>query len=244
VSAEDGNVRQSGKPAHPVPAELRRDRLVPVADSKSFTAAFLVVDVRSWGKIVHDLGPDPAPAAKVIQHFWDSTAPVVMESGGQVYAWRGDGLLVAYQGKRRMERALKAAECLLTVVRDELAPGFQAQLRAANARTIQFAVSAAITDGKAVPVPVRFGLQNSEELTGDWVNAAFEMVKWAAAGTVSITWEICRWLAENNPASLGAFSWHEPKEVLLAGAVRHVLQGIPTAVGLGWPGGDPPSPGD
>jgi hypothetical protein len=244
VSAEDGYSSQHGKSTHPIPAELRRGRAALVADPKSFTATFLVVDVRGWGKIVHDLGPDPRPAAKVIQHFWDSTAPVLRESGGQVYAWRGDGLLVTYQGERRMERALKAAGRLLAVVRDELEPGFRAQLRAANARTIQFAVSAAITDGKAVPVPVRFGMQNSEELTGDWVNAAFDMVKWAAVGTVGITWEISRWLAENSPASLRAFSWHEPEEVLLAGAVRRVLQGILTTVRPGWPGTDPPSPGD
>jgi class 3 adenylate cyclase len=244
ASAEDGHSNRTRQSAHPTTAELHRDGAVPVTDPKSFTATFLVVDVRGWSKIVHDLGPDPGPAGKVIQRFWESSVPVVRDSGGQVYAWRGDGLLAAYQGDRRMERALQAADCLLGVVREKLAPGFRAQLRAANAETIPFTVSIAITDGKAVAVPVRFGLQHSEELTGDWVNAAFEIVKWATAGTVGITWEISRWLSKNSPASLRAFTWNEPEEVLLAGAVRRVLQGIPTAVRPGWPGTDPPSPGE
>jgi class 3 adenylate cyclase len=244
VSTEDSHSNRTRKSAHSRTAELHRDRAVQVTDPRSFTATFLVVDVRGWSKIVHDLGPDPRPAGQVIQRFWDSSLPVVGESGGQVYAWRGDGILAAYQGDQRLERALKAAECLLAVVRKELAPGFRAQLRAANARTIDFAVSTAITDGEAVAVPVRFGAQHSEELTGDWVNAAFGMVKWAMAGTVGTTWEISRWLEKNSPASLRAFTWNEPEEVLLAGAVRRVLQGIPATAGSGRPGSDPRSPGD
>jgi hypothetical protein len=212
------------------------------AEPISFTAAFLVVDVRGWSKIVRALGPDPQPAAKIIQRFWDSAAPVVAESGGQVYAWRGDGLLVAYRGSRRLERVLKTAERLLALVRDELAPDFAAQLRAANAETLEFTVSAAITDGQAVPVPVRFGLNYSEELTGDWVNAAFEMVKWVATGSVGTTWEISEWIADNGPVGLPSFSWQEPEEIPFAGAVRRVRQGIP-AVGPAQPGAEPP-PGD
>ena len=241
VSAQGGASGRHGKRAHVRPAGLRRDRALLISGPESFTAAFLVVDVRGWGEIVHDLGPYPRSAARLIQYFWDSTAPVIRESGGKVYAWRGDGLLVAYRGKRRMERALKAAECLLAVVRDQLAPGVQPQLRTASARTTQFAITAAITDGRAVPVPVRFGTQYSEELTGDWVNTAFSLVKWATAGTVGITWEICRWLTENSPASLRAFSWHEPQEILLAGANRRVLQGTPITVMRDSPGSDPSS---
>lgn len=244
VSAEDSHSNRIRKSAHSRTAGLHRDSAVQVTEPKSFTAAFLVVDVRGWSKIVHDLGPDPRLAGQVIQRFWDSSVPVIGESGGQVYAWRGDGLLAAYQGENRLERALKAADCLLAVVREELAPGFQAQLRAANAKTTHFAVSVAITDGEAVAVPVRFGPQHSEELTGDWVNAAFRMVKWAMAGTVGTTWEISRWLEKNSPASLRAFTWSEPEEVLLAGAVRRVLRGMPAAAGSGRPGSDPRSPGD
>jgi hypothetical protein len=166
----------------------------------------------------------------MIRRFWDSATPPIEETGGQVYAWRGDGLLVAYQGRRRMEKALKAAERLLAIVRTELAPGFWPQLRAANARTLQFAIAVAITDGKAVPVPVRFGTQQSDELTGDWVNTAFELVKWAAAGTVGITCEVSRWLERHSPASLNAFAWDDPEEVLLAGASRDVCQGVPIGV--------------
>jgi hypothetical protein len=166
----------------------------------------------------------------MIRCFWDSAAPTIEETGGQVFAWRGDGLLVAYEGRRRMERALKAAERLLAIVRTELAPGFWPQLRAANARTLQFAIAAAITDGKAVPVPVRFGAQQSDELTGDWVNTAFELVKWAAAGTVGITCEVSGWLERHSPPSLKVFAWDDPEEVLLAGATRCVCQGVPIGV--------------
>lgn len=200
---------------------------LPAAGPKSFTGTFLVVDVRGWGEIVHDLGPDPEPAAQLIRRFWDSTAPAIRESGGQVYAWRGDGLLVAYRGERRMERALDATESVLAVVRDELAPQARAELRTASARTAKFAVAAAITDGRAVPVPVSFGQQYSEELTGDWVNVAFDLVKWADAGTVGISWEISRWLTENSASSLQAFFWHDPEEIPLAGASRRILQGTP-----------------
>lgn len=227
VSAQGGPNDRHRRRVHVRSADHRRDRALPVAGPKTFTGTFLVVDVRGWGEIVHDLGPDPEPAAKLIQQFWDSTAPAIRESGGQVYAWRGDGLLVAYRGKRRMERALDATESLLAVVRDQLAPGARPQLRTASARTTKFAVAAAITDGRAMPVPVRFGRQYSEELTGDWVNVAFDLVKWAAAGTVGITWEIARWLTENSAASLRAFSWHEPEEILMAGANRRILQGTP-----------------
>jgi class 3 adenylate cyclase len=126
-----------------------------------------------------------------------------------------------------MERALDATESVLAVVRDELAPQARAELRTASARTAKFAVAAAITDGRAVPVPVSFGQQYSEELTGDWVNVAFDLVKWADAGTVGISWEISRWLTENNASSLQGFSWHDPEEIPLAGASRRILQGTP-----------------
>jgi len=224
----------NGPPQELLPgsAKVYQDHGDLIAGEKSFTATFLVADVRGWSEIVHALGPEPAPAAEMIRHFWDSTAPAIEETGGQVYAWRGDGLLVAYQGRRRMEKALKAAERLLAIVRTELAPGFWPQLRAANARTLQFAIAVGITDGKAVPVPVRFGAQQSDELTGDWVNAAFELVKWAAAGTVGITCDVSRWLARHSPASLKAFGWDGPEEVLLAGAFRCVCQGVPTGASV------------
>jgi class 3 adenylate cyclase len=230
VSIKDGSRNGHTQEVLPGSAKLHQDHGGLNAEEKSFTATFLVADVRGWGEIVHALGPEPGLAAEMIRRFWDSAAPAIEETGGQVYAWRGDGLLVAYQGRRRMEQALKAADRLLAIVRTELAPGFWPQLRAANARTLQFAIAVAITDGKAVPVSVRFGAQHSDELTGDWVNAAFELVKWAAAGTVGITCEVLRWLARHSPATLNAFAWDGPEEVLLAGASRPVCQGVPIGV--------------
>lgn len=227
VSVKDDASNGYTQEAAPGSAKLHQDHGDPITAEKSFTSTFLVADVRGWGEIVHALGPEPGSAAEMIRRFWDSAAPVIEETGGQVYAWRGDGLLVAYQGRRRMEKALKAADRLLAVVRTELAPGFWPQLRAANARTLQFAIAVAVTDGQAVPVPVRFGAQQSDELTGDWVNAAFELVKWAAAGTVGITCEVSGSLARYSPASLKAFAWNRPEEVLLAGAFRSVQQGVP-----------------
>jgi class 3 adenylate cyclase len=225
-----------------MPAGLQWNGAVPVAGAKSFTATFLVADVRGWSEIVHALGPEPEPAAAMIHRFWDSTAPMIGASGGEVYAWRGDGLLVAYQGRRRMEKALKAAGRLLAIVRTELAPEFAPRLRSARGPAHRFAVAAAITDGKALPVPVRFGRQRSDELTGDWVNAAFDLVKWASPGSVGVTYEVSRWLARNSPAALRAFTWDEPEEVLLAGAIRRVHQGVPTSAGSAPPGAGP-SPG-
>jgi hypothetical protein len=66
-----------------------------------------------------------------------------------------------------MEQALDAAGCLLATVRTELAPGFWPKLRDVNARTLRFAIAVAITDGKAVPVPVRFGMQRSGHTAGN-----------------------------------------------------------------------------
>jgi len=226
------------------PAEFRWNRAVPITGpGGSFTATFLVVDVRGWSRIVHSLGPDPTPAGEIIKRFWDSADPVMRESGGEVYAWRGDGLLVAYQGPRRTERAFAAATRLLAIVRGELAPGLRSRLPEAGGSTLHFAVAAAITDGRAVSVPVRFAAHQSDELTGDAVNAAFDLVKWADAGTVGITWDVSCWLAQNSPASLRAFSWLGPKEVLLAGAFRRVLQGLPASDASNPPSTDPPPGG-
>lgn len=181
----------------------------------SFSAVFLVADVRGWGALVHALGPDPAPAADIIQRFWESAAPAIKRTDGEIYAWRGDGILAAYLGPGRMERALEAAGRLLAIVHADMAavPGF--------------VISVAITDGSAVAVPVHAGPQQSEELTGDWVNAAFDLVKWAAPGSVAVSSDVADWLARNNPASLAWFDWDDPREVPLAGAVRSVRQGIP-----------------
>jgi class 3 adenylate cyclase len=182
----------------------------------NLTATYLIVDVRGWSELVHALGPDPAPAADIVQRFWDTTGPEIKRTEGDVYAWRGDGLLVAYQGPDRMGRALEAADLLLAAVRRDLAvavPGFS--------------ISIAITDGRAVGVPVSFGAQQSEELTGDSVNTAFGLVKWVAPGAVGLTCEISDWLARNDPQTLALFTWDPPRSIRLAGAQRLVRQGIP-----------------
>jgi hypothetical protein len=74
---------------------------------------------------------------------------------------------------------------------------------------------------------VRFGAQQSEELTGDWVNVAFDLVKWVAPETVGITGEVSDWLIRTRSASLSAFTWDDEHVVPLAGALRRVRTGIP-----------------
>jgi class 3 adenylate cyclase len=193
---------------------------------KQLDATFLVIDIRGWSHIVYELGPNPSAAAVLVDSFWTLSESAVKAHNGEIYSWQGDALLVAFLGPRlrRVEKALRTAVEVHDIACSTLGPQCWKLLRKAAAKAqyagtggspspaIQFAVSSAITDGRAIAVPRRDSDRYSEELTGDCVNLAFAIVKEVAPHHIGITEEVHSMLEQRPSSAATAIDWWKSSE--------------------------------
>lgn len=205
-------------------------------------ATYLVIDIRGWSDLVHTLGPEPVYASMLVTSFWNEAQPIVQAQGGRIFSWQGDALLAAFSGRRheRAERALLAAEAVHAATVTKISPQCWQLLRTAEARAHYrgedraargargFAVSSAVTDGLAIPVRRRFGDLVADELTGDVVNMAFDLVKAVPPGYLGIAASLHEVLRTRESPVLANFAWSSNDvESQLAAANRQVRVGLP-----------------
>lgn len=216
-------------------AVMKAEDVTHLWQPDEITASFLVVDIRGWSEIVYALGPDkPKPAARLVNLFWGESEPAVRAFGGEIYSWQGDALLVLFRGRRqpRLEAALKATAAVHAIAH-AIAPEcwnlLQGVARHAGhfgpvPRALQFAVSSAITDGKAASVPRQDGDRRTEELTGYRVNLVFDMVKEVPPDHVAISADAFDLLSRRRSKALDTFRWDGRRDVSLAGAPRQQIR--------------------
>lgn len=205
-------------------------------EASEFEAAFLLVDIRGFSRIVYELGPhNPRRAGVLARSFWSKVEPIAKSLGGDIYAWQGDCLLVAYRGtpRERALRALKTAQEAHAVAWQDLVPQcWELLTEAAHevqyagtgqppSRATQFAVSSAISDGSVTVVPRSDGRRYTEELTGDTVNLVFSITKAVPPWHIGVTKPVYEQLKGDESTKALVDQWAE-RSLVLCGALREI----------------------
>jgi class 3 adenylate cyclase len=213
--------------------DVRPGNVVPTVESVTLgntgvgiDAAMFFIDFRRSSKLVDSVRRQTA--AKIYKAYLASISRITRENGGEIRNFTGDGILAAYVGDGRCDRAVKAAmqikSALEVIVQPKLDQYFQRNAALQGVYRLDFGMGIDVGGVLAVKVGIA-GTQNNNLIwVGNATNFASKMANLAAKPyNVYITQDVFNELSEDHQLSQGKNMWYY-SNITIGGETAKVIR--------------------